>query len=196
MSNFTGDLSQPYHPNDVYHYRVVLKPFVATILCFTRRLIPRHQGGTSSPFQSKNFPRCSSFRPQTTSINFSAENSGLNSFSSFTLPQNSLLKSVLTVPGCKLIAIAFSPALVFRWLSKVFVTWLTAAFEARYEYHPPSALSAMLPTRALMLAHTALGGRPFSSSIVVAFFGRKGEKCLSSIMGPRVLTWNVCRALL
>jgi hypothetical protein len=30
---------------------------------------------------------------------------------------------------------------------------------------------------------------------VVAFLGRKGEKCLSNIMGPRVLTWKVCRAL-
>ncbi|KAI6983471.1 hypothetical protein KC321_g28 [Hortaea werneckii] len=85
------------------------------------------------------------------------------SFSSLTLFQKSLDKPVLTVPGCILILIAFSPAL------------------AR------NPLSVMLPTRALMVAQVARSGSPSVLTSSVDLRGRKGEKCLSSIIGPSVL---------
>ena len=51
---------------------------------------------------------------------------------------------------------ALSPALALRWTSRVLANWVTAALEARYEYHPPALLSVMEPTRADMSAKTAL----------------------------------------
>lgn len=41
------------------------------------------------------------------------------------------------------------------------MTWFRAALEARYEYHPPSELSDMEPTRADIAAQVAwVGERP------------------------------------
>lgn len=56
----------------------------------------------------------------------------------------------------------------------------------------------MDPTRADIIAKTAVSGWPLRSSAFsmcgVFFLGRKGEKCLSMSMGPSVFVWNVSRA--
>lgn len=65
----------------------------------------------------------------------------------------------------------------------------TAAFDARYEYHPPSALPAVEPTRADMFAHTARSGSPVAGETPRR--GRKGEKCLVRSSGPMMFVANV-----
>jgi hypothetical protein len=132
----------------------------------------------SSPFQAQHLPFPTSIpNPLTTSNNLSAAYSGVNSFSSFTLPQNSFDNPVLTAPGCSAIADAFSAAVFRRYKSNVLVRLLTRALLARYEYHPPRELSLVEPTRADMVAQTAWGGRLSSAGC------RSGE---ISLWGGRV----------
>ena len=155
--------------------------------------MPIIYGGISFPSQSQNFPLLSTPNFPTTPTSLSAANSGLNSLSSFTFPQNSLLRPVLTVPGCNDIAIAFSPDRVCNRLSNVLVSWFTAALELRYENHPPRRLSVMDPTRADMLAHTALRGMTLSlpdarssgEDRLVFLVGKNRSKCFIISSGPR-----------
>lgn len=82
---------------------------------------------------------------------------------------------------------------------------LTAAFDPRYEYHPPSALSVVEPTRADIVSHVEWFGNSLISSLpddvgvdeavesrFVDRFGRNGRKCFAMSIGPMVLTAKAC----
>lgn len=172
---------------------------------------PRH---SSNPNTS---PSDGSSNPQTTSTNLSAAYSGLNSLPSPTPAQNSLLRSVLTVPGWYATATARSRLRARRCTSKLLVRLLTAALLARYVYHPLRRLSDVEPTRADMFSHVACWGRRVavspsslcsllllplaagaggcggSSSMAVVRLGRNSPKCLKRSSGPSVLTRKTSR---
>ena len=103
---------------------------------------------------------------------------------------------------------ALSADVSCRCRSKERVRLLTALFEARYAYHPPERLSAMEPSRADSVAHTAvaylltlldrstLGDDDDVDDEDAADGprrGRKGEKCLNSNIGPIVFTAKISR---
>src|SRR6202035_487927 len=75
----------------------------------------------------------------------------------------------------------------------VFVIGFCAAFEERYEYHPPSLLSVIEPTRADI---DVMRVKSWGNSFVAGTGSRwtRGKKCFIMNSGPRVLTLNVSSA--
>ena len=88
---------------------------------------------------------------------------------------------VSTVPGCRPTTMDCGRSRACS-MESVFSSMFNAAFDARYEYQPPSRLSPMLPTRADNAAKTVL--EPLRSL---------GRKCFATIAGPTALmarTWE------
>mmetsp|Transcript_49762 Transcript_49762/g.111882 ORF Transcript_49762/g.111882 Transcript_49762/m.111882 type:complete len:202 (+) Transcript_49762:256-861(+) len=109
------------------------------------RLGPQSQKMIGVPSYAKKPPDCDDSRPSRTSSSALAVNSGVKSFSGRTFFWKGSLSGVSVVPGCKL------TATTSRRLSSIAilrVAMLSAAFDMRYDHHPPSPLSPIEPTRA------------------------------------------------